>query len=384
MRISHRPKLSFTQEELDHLIKLSRSRNQAASIVTRSKIALLSFQGKNDTEISRELKVDYKTVRLWIQRVLDLGVKEGLIDKSRSGKPRVISAESRARVVLLACMKPKDLGYPHEIWTQRLLAEHIRENCIKEEHPDLSKICQGTISRILNASKIKPHKIRYYIAKVDPDFDQKAANVLDTYREAKRLNEKKNNKEKIRKVIISYDEKPGIQAIGNKYPDLMPVEGRYSTLARDYEYKKYGTLSLLAGIDLISGRISYKIFENHRSCEFIEYLKELESLYPEEKIEVIIDNLKVHTSEETQKYLESVPDKFKFVFTPKHASWLNIIESFFSKMVRSILRGIRVDSLDELEKRISQYIDKLNENPVLFTWKYMMEGRFEMPGGITI
>ena len=330
------------------------------------------------------MKVDYKTVRLWIQRVLDLGVKEGLIDKSRSGKPRVISAESRARVVLLACMKPKDLGYPHEIWTQRLLAEHIRENCIKEEHPDLSKICQGTISRILNASKIKPHKIRYYIAKVDPDFDQKAANVLDTYREAKRLNEKKNNKEKIRKVIISYDEKPGIQAIGNKYPDLMPVEGRYSTLARDYEYKKYGTLSLLAGIDLISGRISYKIFENHRSCEFIEYLKELESLYPEEKIEVIIDNLKVHTSEETQKYLESVPDKFKFVFTPKHASWLNIIESFFSKMVRSILRGIRVDSLDELEKRISQYIDKLNENPVLFTWKYMMEGRFEMPGGITI
>jgi len=383
MRISRRPKLSFTQEELDHLIKLSRSRNQAASIVTRSKIALLSFQGKNDTEISRELKVDYKTVRLWIQRVLDLGVKEGLIDKSRSGKPRVISAESRARVVLLACMKPKDLGYPHEIWTQRLLAEHIRENCIKEEHPDLSKICQGTISKILNASKIKPHKIRYYVAKVDPNFDQKAAKVLDTYREAKRLNEK-NNKEKIRTVIISYDEKPGIQAIGNKYPDLMPVEGRYSTLARDYEYKKYGTLSLLAGIDLISGRISYKIFENHRSCEFIEYLKELESLYPEEKIEVIIDNLKVHTSEETQKYLESVPDKFKFVFTPKHASWLNIIESFFSKMVRSILRGIRVDSLDELEKRISQYIDKLNENPVLFTWKYMMEGRFEMPGGITI
>jgi len=185
-------------------------------------------------------------------------------------------------------------------------------------------------------------------------------------------------------VIISYDEKPGIQAIGNKYPDLMPVEGQYSTLARDYEYKKYGTLSLLAGIDLISGRISYKIFENHRSCEFIEYLKELESLYPEEKIEVIIDNLKVHTSEETQKYLESVPDKFKFVFTPKHASWLNIIESFFSKMVRSILRGIRVDSLDELKERISQYIDKINENPVLFTWKYMMEERDEMPGGITI
>ena len=197
-RISRRPKLSFSQEELDYLTRLSRSRNQAASIVTRSKIVLLSYQGKNDREISRELKVDYKTVRLWIKRVLDFGVKKGLVDKSRSGRPQDISAESRAWIVSLACMKPKDLGYPHEIWTQRLLVKHIRENCIKEGHPDLLKINQGTISKILNASKIKPHKIRYYAAKVDPDFDQKAANVLDTYREAKRLNEKKEKMNKLR------------------------------------------------------------------------------------------------------------------------------------------------------------------------------------------
>jgi len=195
-RISHRPKLSLTQEELDYLTRLSRSRNQAASIVERAKIVLLSHQGKNDTEISRELKVDYKTVRLWIKRVLDLGVKKGLVDKSRSGRPQNISAESRAWIISLACMKPKDLGYPHEIWTQRLLAKHIRKNCINEGHPDLSKISQGTISKILNASKIKPHKISSYVAKVDPDFDKKAAKVLDTYRVAKRLNEKKEKKKK--------------------------------------------------------------------------------------------------------------------------------------------------------------------------------------------
>lgn len=190
-RISLRPKLSFTQEDLDYLIKLSRSRNQAASIVERSKIVLLSYYGNNDTEISRELKVDYKTVRKWIKRVLELGVKEGLIEESRSGRPQYISAESRAYLISLSCMKPKDLGYPHEIWTQRLLAKHIRENCIKEERPDLSKINQGTISKILNASNIKPHKISSYIAKVDPEFDKKAANVLATYREANQLSEKK-------------------------------------------------------------------------------------------------------------------------------------------------------------------------------------------------
>ena len=191
-------------------------------------------------------------------------------------------------------------------------------------------------------------------------------------------------KEEIKTVIISYDEKPGIQAIGNVYPDLMPVEGHYSTIVRDYEYKRHGNLSLLAGIDLISGKIHYKVFEKHRSCEFIEYLKELESIYPEEKIVIIQDNYKVHTSSETQKYLETVPEKFKFVFTPKHASWLNIIESFFSKMVRSVLRGIRVDSIDELRERISQYINQINEKPVLFTWRYKMEERDVMPGGITI
>ena len=112
---------------------------------------------------------------------------------------------------------------------------------------------------------------------------------------------KKRKNEQIKTVIISYDEKPGIQAIGNVYPDLMPVEGHYSTIARDYEYIRHGTLSLLAGIDLISGRIIYKVFEKHRSCEFIEYLKELESIYPEEEIIIIQDNHKIHTSSETRK-----------------------------------------------------------------------------------
>ena len=195
---------------------------------------------------------------------------------------------------------------------------------------------------------------------------------------------KKIKKEKMESVIISYDEKPGIQAIGNVYPDLMPVEGHYSTIARDYEYKRHGTLSLLAGIDLISGRINYKVFEQHKSWEFIQFLNELELIYPKEKIKVLMDNHKIHTSRETREYLETVPDKFEFVFTPKHASWLNIIESFFSKMARSLLRGIRVDSIEELRERISQYINQINEKPVIFKWKYKIEERDGMPGRIRI
>jgi putative transposase len=164
----------------------------------------------------------------------------------------------------------------------------------------------------------------------------------------------------------------------------MPVKGHHSTISRDYEYIRHGTLSLLAGIDLTSGRVYYKIFEKPKSCDFIEYLKGLVSIFPEEEIVIILDNHTIHTSYETRKYLKTVPEKFKFVFTPKHASWLNIIESFFSKMARSVLRGIRVNSINELRERISQYINQINDEPVLFTWRYKMEEWNEIPGGITI
>lgn len=160
----------------------------------------------------------------------------------------------------------------------------------------------------------------------------------------------------------------------------MPVEGEYPTISRDYEYIRYGTLSLLAGIDLLTGIIHYQVREKHRSSEFIDFLKEMDSYYPKEiKIVVILDNLRMHTSKETQKYLEAVPQRFQFVFTPKHASWLNIIESLFSKMTRSMLRGIRVSSKKELIERICQSLDEINEMPVIFKWKYRMD---EMPGGI--
>jgi Integrase core domain. len=221
-----------------------------------------------------------------------------------------------------------------------------------------------------------------YIRKVDLDFEPKSAVVLHTYKEVELLKKKKENGEPIDMVIISYDEKPGIQAIGNKYPDLMPVPGHYPTISRDYEYVRHGKLSLLAGIDLLTGTVHHKIFEHRRSAEFVEFLKYTDSMYPPEiKIVMILDNLKVHTSQETQKYLKTVPQRFQFVFTPKHASWLNIIESLFSKMTRSLLRGMRVSSIEELYERINFYSDEMNKMPVIFKWKYKMD---EVVGGIEV
>ena len=138
-RISHRTKLTLNEEEIDYLVKLSHSRNQPASLVPRAKIVLFSFQGKNDTEISREIRVAYNTVRNRIQRVLDNGVKEGLKDKPGAGKPRTISDESRVWLIKIACTKPKDLGYPHELWSQRLLAKTFEKTVLKKDIPIYQK-----------------------------------------------------------------------------------------------------------------------------------------------------------------------------------------------------------------------------------------------------
>jgi hypothetical protein len=139
---------------------------------------------------------------------------------------------------------------------------------------------------------VKPHKISSYIAKVDPEFEQKSIVVLHTYKQVELLQKMSKEGKLLDMAIVSYDEKPGIQAIGNKYPDLMPLIGQYPTLSRDYEYERHGTISLLAGIDLLTGTVHYKIFDNHRSEEFIEFFKHVDSIYPQDiKLIIILDNV---------------------------------------------------------------------------------------------
>ena len=175
--------------------------------------------------------------------------------------------------------------------------------------------------------------------------------------------------------VVSYDEKPGIQAIENMAPDLPPVPGKHATISRDHQYKRHGTVSFLAGIDLLDGHVHGTVADRHRSAEFVEFLRGLDSYYPVGfRIRLLLDNHSAHISKETNRYLSSVPNRFDFVFTPKHGSWLNIIESFFGKMARTLLRGIRVSTKDELKERILRWIDELNQTPVVFRWKYGLQG----------
>ena len=171
-------------------------------------------------------------------------------------------------------------------------------------------------------------------------------------------------------ITVSIDEKPGIQAIKNIAEDLPPSVQRFKNTARDYEYKRLGTLSILAALDLHTGALIAEVRERHRSAEFIDLLKKLDQTYPQAcTLRVILDNHSSHTSKETMAYLKSRPGRFVYVHTPKHGSWLNLIEAAFSKMDRSFLRHIRVNSKEELKERILKGIDEFNASPVVFRWK---------------
>ena len=133
-------------------------------------------------------------------------------------------------------------------------------------------------------------------------------------------------------------------------------------------------LSLLAAIDLLSGEAIPLVSETHKSSHFVTFLKKLDEKYPKsDMIRIILDNHSAHTSKETQEYLNTVSGRFEFVFTPKHGSWLNMIEGFFSKMTKQMLGGIRVESKKELEDRIYRYFDEINKEPVPYKWTYKMD-----------
>ena len=369
--------LSIEDGDLVKLTSIARSRTEPASRVERARILLAYRKNPSFFAAGQALGVHHQTVQRCVERALAYGPIAALDDRARPGKDPTITPEAKAWLVSLACRKAKDLGYPHELWTTRLLAQHAREHAPAEGYPCFAKVSQGTVCKILNEQEIKPHKVRYYLERRDPEFKEKMAEVLCVYREVKILKEaaaasKTGPGDAV--AVISYDEKPGIQAIANTAPDLPPQPGVHATFARDHEYKRHGTVSLLAGIDLLTGQVHALVRDRHRSREFIEFLQLIDAAYPPHtEIKVILDNHSA-ISKETKAWLaKQAAGRFEFTFTPKHGSWLNIVEGFFSKLTRSILRHIRVASKQELKDRIMAAMDYINQHPVVHTWSYKLD-----------
>lgn len=368
--------LSF--EDRAYLETQTKARTIQAQTVVRARILLLKADGYSIEAIADKVDMNRKSVMLCINKFNEGGIENALFDAPGRGRNAEITDDEKAWIINIACQKPVDLGYSAEVWTRALLTKHINKFAEEAGHTRLSTISQSKVRTILEEADIKPNKIKYYCENRDPDFDRKMHNVLLVYKQLS-LQFDENGEllpfgddDQIIHVL-SYDEKPGIQAIATTSDDLLP-DDNHSTISRDYECKRLGTISLLTGIDLQTGEAIPLVKESHNSNDYVEFLKLLDNKYPkEEKIRLVLDNLKVHSSVETRKYLATVPGRFEFVFTPKQGSWLNLVEGFFSKMTRQMLKGIRVKTKDELVERIYKYFEEANEEPVVYHWKYKLD-----------
>ena len=368
--------IELSNEEREYLKLQTRARTIQAQTVTRARILLLRADSVSIDAIADKVGLNRCSVMLCLKKFKEGGIENALFDAPGRGRNAEITGEEKAWIINIACQKPIDFGYAAETWTYAKLTSHINKTAEAAGYTRLSTIHKSTVNTILDEADIKPHKITYYCENRDPDFDSKMHNVLLVYKQLEMQFDESGKliiSEDTPIHVLSYDEKPGIQAIATTSDDLMPDE-KHSTINRDYEYKRLGTLSLLAAIDLQTGEAIPLVRDKHSSMEYIEFLKLLDDKYPKgDKLRIVLDNLKVHTSEATRKYLATVPGRFEFVFTPKHGSWLNMVEGFFSKMTRQMLRGIRVKSKEELTNRIYRYFAEINEEPIVFHWKYNLD-----------
>lgn len=369
-RKSQRAELVLTNEQRQRLKDTAQSRTAAVREVERAKIILKYADGVSISDIQSALDVSRPTIYKCIDKALAMGFEAGLKDKYHSPKDAVITDDAKAWVVNLACTKPKEHGYAAEIWSHSLLARHTRQHAPQAGHECLNNAAKATIQRILKERPLQPHKVRYFTENRDAEFEKKMQEVLVVYKEVNIQNEQPASSQDLPIITVSLDEKPGIQAIKNARADLPPIPGKRTYIGRDYHYERLGTLSLLAALDLHTGHVIAQVHEHHRSSEFILLLKELDEFYPNEcRIRIILDNHSAHISKETMSYLATRPNRFIYVHTPKHGSWLNLVETLFGKMARTFLKNIRVNSKDELRQRILKGIEEINAAPVIHRWK---------------
>ena len=279
--------LPLSDEDRDYLKALSKKRTIQAQVVDRARILLYKADGMTFQQIADKLAISTATVRLCISKFQKGGLDAALFDVQRPGRPSEITDDAKAWMIHIACQRPTELGYAQELWTLTSLHKYIQKHAEEAGYPRLSTVTKPYIQKFLKEQDMKPFKIKYYCENRDPDFDSKMHNVLLVYKQLSMQFDEDGHlipwaEDKEFVHVLSYDEKPGIQATATTSEDLLPDE-RHSTISRDYEYKRLETLSLLAGIDLQTGEAIPLVSETHNSKDYIEFLKILEQRFDTNK-----------------------------------------------------------------------------------------------------
>jgi transposase len=326
-------------------------------VVVRAKLVLMACQGVGTAEIAHRLSVDPRTVRKWKARFSEDPHLHTLEDLERSGRPPRITIGLRCRLVQLACDRPDSDDKPaifRDVWTHAALGDALQRETGQ-------RISVSEVGRILRFEGLRPHLVRQWLKSTDPEFDVKAQRVCELY-----LSPPKGA------VVISVDEKP-LQVLERKYETH--VDPRDGSLRQEYEYKRHGTQALLAAFDVRTGAVFGQVVPHRSGDALVAFMDTLAARYPGKPIYIVWDNLNTHYDGKDRRWTDFNArhgGRFHFVYTPKHASWMNQIEIWFSILQRRVIRHGSFASHGGQRKRILDFIKRWNRSerhPFRWTWR---------------
>ena len=334
-------------EELRTLESIANSRTEPYRKVQRARLILLAAEGMPNTKIAKEVGLSRAMVVQWRHRFVRERMA-GLVDRRRSGRPRVYTEEDRLRVVETACTK-KPPGQTH--WSIRSLAK-------------ATGVKKDAVHQILRENKLKPHRVGTFSHSPDPDFVAKVIDVVGLY-----LDPPKNA------IVLCVDEKTQVQALDRTQP-MLPM--RPDQIERHtHDYKRNGTVQLFAALEVHAGRVVPRIEDRHRSREFIAFMNQLLRTYPKAQLHVILDNVITHRSKQVRDW-HSKPkhQRVIFHFIPTYSSWMNLIEVLFNLVQAKVLRRGTFPSKQALVHKLLEYIEQFNKEGKVFQWTKPAEAIF--------
>lgn len=338
MPISTPVPIELSEDERAQLESWARRRSSAQALAQRSRVVLLAAQGLNNTEIAQRLGVHRPMVRKWRSRFAEHRL-DGLIDEPRPGKPRTITDEQVEEVIVKTLEStPKNATH----WSTRSMAREVG-------------LTQSAVLRIWHAFGLQPHRTETWKLSKDPQFVAKVRDVVGLY-----LNPPE------RAVVLCVDEKSQIQALDRTAPILPMLPGTPQRATHDY--RRAGTSSLYAALDITTGKVIGSLHARHRAIEFKKFLASIDrEVPPELDVHVILDNSSTHKTPAIRKWLTAHP-RFVLHFTPTSSSWLNLVERWFSELTNKKLRRGAHRSVRELNTDIRAWIADWNEDPRPYVW----------------
>jgi transposase len=330
--------IELSDDERARLESWARRRTSAQALALRSRIVLLAAEGLKNTEIAQRLGVDHATVRKWRSRFSEQRL-DGLVDEPRPGRPRTISDEKVEEVIVKTLEStPRDATH----WSTRSMAREVG-------------LTQSAVLRIWRAFGLQPHRQETWKLSRDPQFVEKVRDVVGLYLDPPE-----------RAVVLCVDEKSQIQALDRTAPILPMLPGTPQRATHDY--KRAGTSSLYAALDITSGQVIGSLHSRHRAIEFKKFLVTLDREVPAElDVHLVLDNSSTHKTPAIQRWLTAHP-RFVLHFTPTSSSWLNLVERWFSELTTKKLRRGAHRSVRALNTDIRAWIDAWNDNPRPFVW----------------